>query len=376
MIADEPSFRFCILKKYIFVAEKKGVMSDCKTLISKLEELQVLEKAEFVELISRHTEEDAQFLFERARAVREQVFGKSVFLRGLIEITNYCTNDCYYCGIRHSNSSAERYRLSEEDILECCEEGYRLGFRTFVMQGGEDGHFTDEVLVRLIRNIKARFPDCAVTLSLGERTKERYQKYFDAGADRYLLRHETANAQHYAMLHPAWMSYERRIQCLWDLKEIGYQVGTGFMVGTPHQTAEYLAEDMLFIKKLQPQMVGIGPFVPHHATPFANETGGTAAQTLFMLGLLRLMKPDLLLPSTTALGTIDKTGREKGLMAGANVVMPNLSPVSVRKKYDLYDNKICTGDESAQCVNCLEIRIAATGYKIKLSRGDAPGWTR
>ena len=242
------------------------------------------------------------------------------------------------------------------------------------MQGGEDAHFTDEVLVRLIRNIKSRFPDCAITLSLGERAKERYQKLFDAGADRYLLRHETANAQHYAQLHPAWMSHARRIQCLWDLKEIGYQVGTGFMVGTPFQTPELLAEDMLFIKELQPQMVGIGPFVPHHATPFANETGGTVEQTLFMLGLLRLMMPQLLLPSTTALGTIDKTGREKGLLAGANVVMPNLSPVSVRKKYDLYDNKICTGDESAQCVNCLGVRIASTGYKIDVNRGDAPGW--
>ena len=251
-----------------------------------------------------------------------------------------------------------------------------MGFRTFVMQGGEDAHFTDELLVRLIREIKNRYPDCAVTLSLGERTKERYQKYYDAGADRYLLRHETANAQHYAQLHPAWMSHERRIQCLWDLKEIGYQVGTGFMVGSPYQTPEYLAEDMLFIKKLQPQMVGIGPFVPHHATPFANEAGGTAELTLFMLGLLRLMMPELLLPSTTALGTIDKTGREKGLLAGANVVMPNLSPVSVRKKYDLYDNKICTGDESAQCVNCLGVRIATTGYQVEVARGDAPDWRR
>lgn len=349
-------------------------MENCKTLISQLEETQILSKEEFAFLIASHSEEDAQYLFERARVVRERYFGKSVYLRGLIEISNYCANDCYYCGIRRSNETADRYRLTEEDILACCEEGYQLGFRTFVMQGGEDAHFTDEVLVRLIGNIKSRFPDCAITLSLGERAKERYRKLFDAGADRYLLRHETANAQHYAQLHPAWMSHARRIQCLWDLKDIGYQVGTGFMVGTPFQTPELLAEDMLFIKELQPQMVGIGPFVPHHATPFANETGGTVELTLFMLGLLRLMMPQLLLPSTTALGTIDKTGREKGLMAGANVVMPNLSPVSVRKKYDLYDNKICTGDESAQCVNCLGVRIASTGYKIDVSRGDAPGW--
>ncbi len=352
------------------------IMANNEKLITQLEESRILNKEDFVHLIAHHTEEEAQFLFARARTVRERVFGKSVYLRGLIEISNFCANDCYYCGIRRSNATADRYRLSEEEILTCCEEGYRLGFRTFVMQGGEDAYFTDDILTHLIRNIKARFPDCAITLSLGERTKERYQKYFDAGADRYLLRHETANAQHYSQLHPAWMSHARRIQCLWDLKEIGYQVGTGFMVGTPYQTAELLAEDMLFIKELQPQMVGIGPFVPHHATPFANESGGTAELTLFMLGLLRLMMPELLLPSTTALGTIDKTGREKGLLAGANVVMPNLSPVSVRKKYDLYDNKICTGDESAQCVNCLEIRIAATGYRVELGRGDAPGWKR
>lgn len=363
-------------RKCTFAASMNDSMVNCKTLISNLEETNFLEKEEFVELIAQHSEEDARFLFERARAVRERFFGKSVYLRGLIEISNYCANDCYYCGIRRGNASVERYRLTEEDILCCCEEGYQLGFRTFVMQGGEDAHFTDELLVRLIREIKNRYPDCAVTLSLGERTRERYQKYYDAGADRYLLRHETANAQHYAQLHPAWMSHERRIQCLWDLKEIGYQVGTGFMVGSPYQTPEYLAEDMLFIKKLQPQMVGIGPFVPHHATPFANEAGGTAELTLFMLGLLRLMMPELLLPSTTALGTIDKTGREKGLLAGANVVMPNLSPVSVRKKYDLYDNKICTGDESAQCVNCLGVRIATTGYQVEVARGDAPDWRR
>lgn len=349
-------------------------LPDMKSLISKLENNRILEREEFIDLISNHTAADSEFLFERARLVREEYFGKSVYLRGLIEISNFCANDCLYCGIRRSNTSAQRYRLTDEEILECCKEGYSLGFRTFVMQGGEDAHFKDDVLVRLVSDIKSQFPDCAVTLSLGERSRESYQRLFDAGADRYLLRHETADAAHYAMLHPSWMSHERRMRCLNDLREIGYQVGTGFMVGAPYQTAGNLADDMLFIAELQPQMVGIGPFIPHHATPFANEKGGTVEQTLFMLGLLRLMMPKALLPSTTALGTIDTKGREKGLLAGANVLMPNLSPVTVRKKYDLYDNKICTGDESAQCVNCLAVRVASTGYHVEVSRGDAPDW--
>lgn len=346
-----------------------------KSLIDKLEKENVLEKDEFIFLIENHTHEDSEYLFERARAVRERHFGKSVYLRGLIEISNYCANDCYYCGIRRSNKDTERYRLTKEEILACCEEGYALDFRTFVLQGGEDAYYKDDVLEDIVKSIKLLHPDCAVTLSLGERSRASYQRLFDAGADRYLLRHETANQEHYSKLHPSWMSHERRLRCLHDLKSIGYQVGTGFMVGSPYQTPENLAEDMLFIAGLQPQMVGIGPFIPHHATPFADASGGTVEQTLFMLGLLRLMLPSVLLPSTTALGTIDPKGREKGLLAGANVLMPNLSPTMVRSKYDLYDNKICTGDESAQCVNCLSVRIASTGYKVEKSRGDAPGWS-
>lgn len=342
-----------------------------KELIKKLEEKQLLSKDEFVYLINNRNEKDAQFLFERARAVREKHYGKDVYIRGLIEFSNYCKNDCLYCGIRRSNKNCDRYRLSEEDILLCCEEGYGLGFRTFVLQGGEDGFYTDEKICGIIKKIKESHPDCAVTLSIGEKSKESYRKYFDAGADRYLLRHETADLSHYEKLHPKELSAQNRQRCLWDLKEIGYQVGTGFMVGSPFQTTENLADDMLFIKKLEPQMVGIGPFVPHSETPFADKEGGTAELTLFMLGLLRLMLPSALLPATTALGTIDPKGREKGILAGANVVMPNLSPVSVRKKYALYDNKICTGEESAQCRVCLESRVATTGYKIVVSRGDA-----
>ena len=282
-----------------------------------------------------------------ARKERHRYYGHDVYVRGLIEFTNYCKNDCLYCGIRKSNGNAHRYRLSEEDILNCCKEGYDLGFRTFVLQGGEDGYYTDERIIHLIRMIKEQYPDCAITLSIGEKSKESYQAYFDAGADRYLLRHETYNHEHYRQLHPSNLSPGHRQQCLRNLKDIGYQVGCGFMVGSPYQTPEYLAEDMLFMKELNPHMIGIGPFIPHHDTPFAGEAAGTLELTLYMLGLIRLMIPKVLLPATTALGTIHPKGRELGILAGANVVMPNLSPTEVRKDYLLYDNKICTGDESA-----------------------------
>ncbi|MBQ8884415.1 MAG: [Oscillospiraceae bacterium] len=345
-------------------------MKELKNLILKLEKEKILTKEEFAFLIKNRNEEISQFLFERARKIREAHYGKDVYIRGLIEFTNYCKNDCLYCGIRRSNKTCERYRLTKEDILLCCEEGYGLGFRTFVLQGGEDNHYSDDYMCEIISEIKRKYPDCAITLSIGEKSKESYQKLFDAGADRYLLRHETADFSHYSKLHPENLSAQNRQRCLWDLKEIGYQVGTGFMVGSPFQTEENLAEDMLFIHRLQPHMVGIGPFIPHHATPFKDEKSGTLELTLFMLGLLRLMLPTALLPSTTALGTIHPEGREKGLLAGANVVMPNLSPVTVRKKYLLYDNKICTGDESAQCRVCLEKRVASTGYSIVVAKGD------
>ena len=303
--------------------------------------------------------------------MREQYYGKDVYIRGLIEFTNYCKNDCYYCGIRRSNQNASRYRLDEAEILECCLLGYELGFRTFVLQGGEDGHFSDERLVKLVQAIKKAHPDCAVTLSVGEKSYESYKRFHEAGADRYLLRHETANAEHYGKLHPDSLSLENRKQCLWDLKQIGYQVGCGFMVGSPYQTAEYLAEDMMFIRELEPQMVGIGPFISHKDTPFAEESSGTLELTLYMLGLLRLMLPKVLLPATTALGTIHPKGRELGILAGANVVMPNLSPMGVREKYLLYNNKIATGDESAEGLENLKKRMKHIGYEIVVSRGDA-----
>ena len=333
-----------------------------------------LKKDEFVELIRAYKDPEAvEALKTRAVELRKKYYGDQVFTRGLIEFTNYCKNDCYYCGIRKSNRNADRYRLTEEEILTCCENGYELGFRTFVLQGGEDPYYTDERMESIIRKIKKGWPDCALTLSIGEKSYDSYKRFKEAGADRYLLRHETADACHYASLHPAEMSFEHRVQCLRDLKALGYQTGCGFMVGSPHQTARCLARDMRFIEELDPEMVGIGPFIPQHDTPFGGEAAGTLEETLFLLGLLRLLKPKVLLPATTALGTIHPMGRELGILAGGNVVMPNLSPVGVRAKYMLYDNKICTGDEAAECINCMKRRMESIGYEVVIDRGDYKG---
>ncbi|MEF9840005.1 MAG: [FeFe] hydrogenase H-cluster radical SAM maturase HydE [Lachnospiraceae bacterium] len=341
-----------------------------KELIDKLKQEQCLSKKEWIALIDGRSPDITEYLFSQAREVRHQQYGTDIYIRGLIEFTNYCKNDCYYCGIRKSNTNISRYRLSQEVILDCCRTGYDLGFRTFVLQGGEDGYYNDVRLAALVSAIKTQHPDCAITLSVGEKSYESYQCYFDAGADRFLLRHETYNPQHYASLHPPALTAACRQRCLSDLKKIGYQVGTGFMVGSPFQQTSNLAEDMLFIKALNPQMVGIGPFIPHHDTPFREHPAGTSELTLYMLALLRLMLPEVLLPATTALGTIDSKGRELGVLAGANVVMPNLSPPVVRKDYALYDNKLCTGDEAAECKNDLEKQMEAIGYHVVVSRGD------
>ncbi len=344
-------------------------------LLEKLEKERMLTKDQWIQLIGSREVYESQAA-ALAKRIREEHFGNQIYVRGLIEFTNYCKNDCYYCGIRRSNPNAERYRLTMEQILECTDTGYELGFRTFVLQGGEDGYYTDERLEEIIKAIKEKHPDCALTLSLGERSRKSYELFYQAGADRYLLRHETADANHYQRLHPEEMSYEHRMNCLKELKDIGYQVGCGFMVGSPGQTEETLAEDMLFIQEFQPHMVGIGPFVPHHETPFGREPGGTVEDTLYLLSLIRILEPTVLLPATTALGTIDPRGREKGILAGANVVMPNLSPTNVRKKYELYDNKICTGDEAAECRSCLSNRMKTIGCELVTHRGDAPGWNR
>ena len=341
-----------------------------KNSVDKLLSTHNLSDAELKEILLCDDKEFNEYLFGKARAVREEHYGKSVYLRGLIEFTNHCKNNCYYCGIRCANRNAQRYRLSKNQILECCKEGYALGFRTFVLQGGEDPYYSDEYLVELISEIKNQHPDCAVTLSIGERDKNSYLRLYSAGADRYLLRHETADKEHYRKLHPKNMSFENRMKCLENLREIGYQVGCGMMVGSPFQTVDMLIEDLRFLQSFKPEMVGIGPFIPHHDTRFANEKSGSVELTLRLLSVIRLILPEVLLPSTTALGTLDAFGREKGLLAGANVVMPNLSPSNVRKKYLLYDNKICTGDESAACISCMQRRVNSVGYKIVTARGD------
>ena len=343
-----------------------------RTLIQKLFETGNLSDEEFLELLNSDYEDTSESVFEKARIRQNEVFGKNVYLRGLIEFTNYCRNDCLYCGIRRSNRNCERYHLTPEQILECCEKGYELEFRTFVLQGGEDMSYTDTQICELVTQIKTRFPDCAVTLSIGERSRDSYQAYFDAGADRYLLRHETADPTLYSKWHPRQMQLENRIRCLFDLKEIGYQVGAGMMVGAPFQTPEDLVTDLRFLQKLKPEMIGIGPFIPHQDTPFRDQKPGGAEMTLFLIGILRLMFPKALIPATTALGTIHPLGREKGIRAGANVVMPNLSPGSVRDKYLLYDGKICTGDEAAECRCCMQQRIRSVGYEVVVGRGDAP----
>jgi len=339
-------------------------------LVEKLYRTSDLTDAELKALIETDSPEVAELLKKRADEVRQRHYGKKVFLRGLIEVSSYCKNDCLYCGIRRSNKSAERYRLTREQIMLCAENGYGLGFRTFVMQGGEDSFFTDDFMCGVISELREKYPDCAITLSLGERSCESYRRMKEAGADRYLLRHEAADEQLYASLHPSEMSLAHRKQCLYDLRSLGYQVGAGFMVGAPNQTADHLIADLRFLQELKPQMIGIGPFVPHHDTPFADEKGGTLELTLRLLGILRLMFPKVLLPATTALGTIAPNGRELGLQTGCNVVMPNLSPVDVRKKYELYDNKICTGEEAAECRVCLQRRIEAAGYEVAAERGD------
>ena len=340
-------------------------------LIDKLALTHSLTLSEYEYLIENRTQESADRLRELAVRVRREHYGNAVYIRGLIEISNICKNDCIYCGIRCSNKDCERYRLTKEDILSCCDEGYALGFRTFVMQGGEDPHFDDELLCDIVSSIKGKYPDCAVTLSMGERSRESYERLFAAGADRYLLRHETADAEHYSKLHPSNMSFLNRMRCLRDLRDIGFQTGCGFMVGSPYQTYAHIAKDLKFIEEFKPQMCGIGPFIPHKATPFASFAAGTVELTCYLLSIIRLIHPTILLPATTALGSIEEGGREKGILCGANVVMPNLSPMDSRKKYELYNNKLYSSAESAQAKAELEERIKNIGYEVVCHRGDA-----
>ena len=339
-------------------------------LLDKLYNTQSLSVDEYKFLIEDFNKKNAEYASELAVKKRKEVYGTSVFIRGLIEISNICKNDCYYCGIRCSNKKADRYRLTKEDILDCCDVGYGLGFRTFVMQGGEDPYFSDEIMCEIIKSIKDKYPDCAVTLSIGELSKQRYQKLYNAGADRYLLRHETADSCHYSKLHPENLTLENRMACLKNLREIGFQVGCGFMVGSPFQTSENLAKDLKFIQEFKPDMCGIGPFIPHKDTPFKDFSAGSSELTCYLLSIVRLIHPAVLLPATTALGTLEQNGREKGILSGANVVMPNLSPEDTRAKYELYNNKLSTGAESANGLEALRKNLSAIGYEIEIGRGD------
>ena len=339
-------------------------------VISKFIDTHSLSVEEYESLLNNITEEEKEVLRQEAVKLAISVYGKKIFARGLIEFSNYCKNDCYYCGIRNGNKNCDRYRLTEEQIYGCCDIGYELGFRTFVLQSGEDLYFTDDLMVKIISTIRNKFPDCAITISIGEKEKATYQKYFDAGANRYLLRHETANKEHYEKIHPVNMSYEHRMKCLQDLRDIGFQVGAGFMVECPYQTNLDLAHDLKFIEEFKPEMCGIGPFIPHKDTIYKDEKAGTLQKTLLLLSIVRIIRPNVLLPATTALGTINPLGREKGVEHGANVVMPNLSPTEVRSKYLLYDNKICTGDEAAECKNCMSARMKSIGYELVIDRGD------
>ena len=361
------TFMLYALRHGAFFVFQGGAMIE---LIDKLHDTHTLSRQEWKVLIDGRDEETAKYLFEKARQVRHAIYGKDIYIRGLIEVSNHCRNDCYYCGIRRSNKNVERYRLTPEEILTCVELGYELGFRTFVFQGGEDPYYTDDLLCNLIHTIKEKHPDCAVTLSLGERESGSYQRLYEAGGDRYLLRHETASSEHYDKLHPSDLKLKNRQDCLSVLKETGFQTGSGFMVGSPFQTVDHLVDDILYLKELNPQMVGIGPFIPHHDTPFASYPPGSVDLTLYLLGLIRLMLPKVLLPATTALGTLDPIGRQKGILAGANVVMPNLSPPANRKKYALYDNKLATGCEAAEHLTRLNDEFEQIGYHVVVSRGD------
>lgn len=340
-------------------------------LINKLNQDKWLKKEEWIKLLENY-QDVTDYSQKIAYQIKRNIFGDGIYIRGLIEISNYCKNNCLYCGIRRENKEISRYRLKKQEILECCRAGYPAGFRSFVLQGGEDGYFTDDILCDIVKSIKAEFPDCAVTLSLGERDEKSYETLFKAGADRYLLRHETANEEHYKTLHPDEMSFQNRIKCLENLKKIGFQTGCGMMVGSPNQTIENIAEDMIFIGSFKPHMVGIGPFISHHQTPFKNCDNGSTEMTIFCLSLVRIMLPNVLLPATTALASAASDGREKGILAGANVVMPNLSPVKTREKYALYDNKISSDAEAAEGLEKLGEILKKVQSKIEITRGDFP----
>lgn len=340
-------------------------------IIDKLYKTNDISYSDCLHLLKEYDNEEVRkYLFLKSSEVTKKIFNNKIYIRGLIEYSNICRNDCYYCGIRKSNCNVERYRLSREEILLSCKNGYELGFRTFVLQGGEDGFFSDDVACEIVSEIRKNYPDCAITLSMGERSYDSYKKLYDCGANRYLLRHESINALHYNKLHPDNLTIENRVKCLNDLKEIGYQVGCGFMVGAPYQTMENIAEDIMFIKDFKPHMIGIGPFISHKDTPFSNFKNGDYRLCVFIIGILRLLSNYALIPATTALNSVAKYGRVEGILAGANVIMPNLSPFAIRAKYSLYDGKLSTGIEGAESIETLNEEMRKIGYTISFDRGD------
>jgi biotin synthase len=339
-------------------------------MIDHLAQTHHLSEQDALYLLDHLSMKEFAYLMEKSRLLTDQIYGKEVFFRGLIELTNVCSMGCYYCGLQCTNQQVQRYRMSAQEVLATVETGYQLGFKSFVWQGGEDSALSDEWLCDLIRQFKFNYPDCVVTLSIGERSRASYQALYDAGLDRYLLRHEAANKALYQRLHPEWMSYDHRMQCLSDLKEIGYWVGCGFLVNPPTQTNEDLVADLMFIQEFKPHMCGIGPFIPHPDTPFKNDIAGNGDQTAVMVALVRLLNPEVLLPATTALATVDPKGRLKGLNAGGNVVMPNLTPADVRKFYEIYAQKKNWGDEAAENVKRAKQDIENLGYQPALTKGD------
>ena len=343
-----------------------------KHLIDTLRERHELAPYQYKALLMMRDADDVEYLMSQARKMSQEQFGTGIYLRGLIELSNVCRNDCLYCGIRCSNRDVTRYTLTHEQVLASCEQGYQLGFRTFVLQGGEWSEERSQWIADIIAAIRQGWPDCAITLSLGEHPRETYALWREAGADRYLLRHETHNERLYSLLHPQGMTLQHRLQCLDWLKELGYQVGAGIMVGSPFQTLNSIVEDIQYLISFKPHMIGIGPFIPQHDTPFARFPAGNVDLTARLYAILRLAVPTALIPTTTAMATLTPDGRLKGILAGANVVMPNLSPEDLRAYYALYDNKAALGAESAQGIKKLADELATIGYHIDWSRGDAP----
>ena len=353
------------------------ILSTTKNALNKLlnqEKLSVQELELIVRLQLEGSNTKALDLIEEtARKRTLEVFGNKIYIRGLLEFTNYCKQNCLYCGLRHDNKHVTRYRLSENDIYSAATENYKLGFRTFVLQGGEDPYYTPFKIAEIVKHLKEILPDCAVTLSVGELSDSDYLMLFKAGADRFLLRHETADEEHFKTLHPPAQTFKNRLHCLQTLKEIGYQAGAGFMVGSPNQTPTTLAKDLYFLQNFNPAMVGVGPFIPQHDSPLRNFAPGTVDQTVYLLSIIRLLLPKTLLPATTALATLDpEKGRKRGILAGANVVMPNISPPKNRENYALYDNKLASNNESSAGLKDLQVELNSIGYEYIISRGDYP----